>query len=407
MNYTYSQYFFKIKQDLNVYTNLNSILEKLENEGNLKKIENTIKKIMKNEIVFTISELKKMKEKKRKIEISNELIINTLMFKENLKLISNSLIDAIWNEKVKKENINETMKIAYKEMYKGNFEEIKEEVEEENGLYSSSPDYSDNLNFKSPKKKKRKLEILKLNNSLEDNNNKKKIDKDLDNDLKKNKRFFEINKNDVDNNEKVKEKLKEKVKEKDIIIHIPTFKNKSIKRNKYFSAKNSLDISHEKVGKKKKNKKKIKKKKSFNMLGNNYKKTKNKINILLKNFEEQNKNQVLKNIFRKSTKEIPKKSTKNSKKKNASKEKRKNIKKFNKIFFIEKKSSEESCFENNDFRIDKNASLKFLHDGLKLRYKHSKKNLSLSLEKKIKNKSSGNIQILKPRKTKIKKKKTN
>lgn len=60
---------------------------------------------------------------------------NTSIFKENLKVIVNTIIEAIWKEKLHNDNIKQTIQAAYTEMYKGKFEEI-EELEEEQ-LYNS------------------------------------------------------------------------------------------------------------------------------------------------------------------------------------------------------------------------------------------------------------------------------
>lgn len=48
-----SSFYKKLKNELNVFTNISCIIEKIENDGNLSFIENTIKKVIKNEIKFT------------------------------------------------------------------------------------------------------------------------------------------------------------------------------------------------------------------------------------------------------------------------------------------------------------------------------------------------------------------
>lgn len=57
------------------------------------------------------------------------------MFKENLKVITNSVIEGIWSEKTNPESIGETIRSAFFELYKGGFDEIQELDEEQ--LYSS------------------------------------------------------------------------------------------------------------------------------------------------------------------------------------------------------------------------------------------------------------------------------
>lgn len=57
------------------------------------------------------------------------------IFKENLKLIVNTLIESICKEKLSNESIKQTIQEAYDEIYRGKFEAIKELDEEQ--LYSS------------------------------------------------------------------------------------------------------------------------------------------------------------------------------------------------------------------------------------------------------------------------------
>lgn len=73
--------------------------------------------------------------KQPKLDLKAQLTNNTLIFKENLKLITSFLIDAIWNDKISQEKIQNTIDWASKLIYKGNFEEIKEVDEEQ--LYNS------------------------------------------------------------------------------------------------------------------------------------------------------------------------------------------------------------------------------------------------------------------------------
>lgn len=73
--------------------------------------------------------------KQPKLDLKAQLTNNTLIFKENLKLITSFLIDAIWNDKISQEKIQNTIDWASKLIYKGNFEEIQEVDEEQ--LYNS------------------------------------------------------------------------------------------------------------------------------------------------------------------------------------------------------------------------------------------------------------------------------
>jgi len=76
-----------------------------------------------------------MKESTPALDIQNQLFNNTCIFKENLKVIAAMLIESVWREKVKAEKIKETIKAAFNDIYRGEFEEIKELDEEQ--LYSS------------------------------------------------------------------------------------------------------------------------------------------------------------------------------------------------------------------------------------------------------------------------------
>ena len=61
--------------------------------------------------------------------------MNTCIFKENLKVIISALVESIWKDRVRADKIQETIKSAYNEIYRGEFEEIKEVDEEQ--MYNS------------------------------------------------------------------------------------------------------------------------------------------------------------------------------------------------------------------------------------------------------------------------------
>jgi hypothetical protein len=88
-------------------------------------------------MAFAVFELKKIKSRKKKFDIKNQLVNNTFIFKENLKIITGSLIDTLWNEKVRTEKIQQTIQKAQLEINKGTFEEIIEMEEEEENYFSS------------------------------------------------------------------------------------------------------------------------------------------------------------------------------------------------------------------------------------------------------------------------------
>ena len=79
----------RIKQGVKILTNINFILDKLEKEGKLKKIEDTFQNILETEIDFAIEELSKLEKKAKKFSMQNQLKNNTYIFKENLKIVTN------------------------------------------------------------------------------------------------------------------------------------------------------------------------------------------------------------------------------------------------------------------------------------------------------------------------------
>jgi len=65
--------------------------------------------------------LKKLRLKQPKLDLKIQLTNNTLIFKENLKTITTYLIDAIWNDKIHSDKIQQTIDWATQLIYKGNF----------------------------------------------------------------------------------------------------------------------------------------------------------------------------------------------------------------------------------------------------------------------------------------------
>lgn len=61
-----SNFYEKLKKDLNVFSSISLIIEKIQQDGNLYFIENTIKKVIKNEIQFTKNGILKRIKKNKK-----------------------------------------------------------------------------------------------------------------------------------------------------------------------------------------------------------------------------------------------------------------------------------------------------------------------------------------------------
>lgn len=76
-----------------------------------------------------------MKDKTPYLDLPGLLTTNTCIFKQNLKMITMSVIDEIWMDKTRTDNISDTIKTAFFEIYKGGFDEIQELDEEQ--LYNS------------------------------------------------------------------------------------------------------------------------------------------------------------------------------------------------------------------------------------------------------------------------------
>ena len=83
------QFFDKLKQESKLLSNLGVIVEKLQVEGYLKSLTDSVELTLNNEINFTIYELKKIGVHYKPIDIKNQLTSNTYIFKENLKILMN------------------------------------------------------------------------------------------------------------------------------------------------------------------------------------------------------------------------------------------------------------------------------------------------------------------------------
>ena len=121
----------KVYSECKIFSSIVFILDKLENDGYFERIQSCLQSIFDKEMAFAVSELRKIKTKKKKFDIRNQLVNNTFIFKENLKLIAGSLVDTLWNEKIKPDTIDLTISQAQLEINRGSFEEIEELCEEE------------------------------------------------------------------------------------------------------------------------------------------------------------------------------------------------------------------------------------------------------------------------------------
>ena len=90
-----SEFYDQIKQESLIYSNIMFVLDKIEVEQQLSLLTQTMKNIIEKEISFALVELKKIRMNYQTFDLNGQLIQNTLIFKENLKLITGSLSNLI------------------------------------------------------------------------------------------------------------------------------------------------------------------------------------------------------------------------------------------------------------------------------------------------------------------------
>lgn len=88
MDNTNNNFLIKIKQEAKVISNAINIIDKIDKDGFLVVLQDTLINIINNEIIFTVNELKKMRITNPKINIKSQVTNNTYIFKENLKNIA-------------------------------------------------------------------------------------------------------------------------------------------------------------------------------------------------------------------------------------------------------------------------------------------------------------------------------
>lgn len=86
-----SEYFFQIKQEASIYANILFVLDKIESDKHLSLLSANLRKIMESEVSFAVHELNQFQQTIPDLDFHSQLVRNTLIFKENLKLILSSL----------------------------------------------------------------------------------------------------------------------------------------------------------------------------------------------------------------------------------------------------------------------------------------------------------------------------
>ena len=86
-----SEFYSQIKQDTSIFSNVLFILDKIETEDHLEELTTVLKKIVLKEINYAQKQLSILKSSFTDFDLNSQLIQNTLIFKENFKLITSSL----------------------------------------------------------------------------------------------------------------------------------------------------------------------------------------------------------------------------------------------------------------------------------------------------------------------------
>ena len=78
----------KVKQEIQVISNIHFIFEKIEAEGFYKSIYDSLESLLNNEILFALNHLLTEELNTEWSELKRQLVSNSYIFKENLKIIS-------------------------------------------------------------------------------------------------------------------------------------------------------------------------------------------------------------------------------------------------------------------------------------------------------------------------------
>jgi len=98
----------KVKQEIQVISNIPFIFEKIENEGFYKPIYDSLEVLINNEIQFALGHLLSEENSSEMNELKRQLVSNSYIFKENLKIIC-SLVSLI-NSRIHLEGKSEARK---------------------------------------------------------------------------------------------------------------------------------------------------------------------------------------------------------------------------------------------------------------------------------------------------------
>jgi hypothetical protein len=85
------QLYSKIKHEAKIFANIIYILGKIEQDGFFKTITDNYEKIIESEMLYAVNELKKIQKQSPKFDLKGQLINNTYIYKENLKVLSHMI----------------------------------------------------------------------------------------------------------------------------------------------------------------------------------------------------------------------------------------------------------------------------------------------------------------------------
>lgn len=81
----------QLRKEAQIYANITFVLDKLEADRNIEPFANLLESVLGNEVAFALRALVKISETSTVPDLNAQLVRNTVIFKENLKLILNSL----------------------------------------------------------------------------------------------------------------------------------------------------------------------------------------------------------------------------------------------------------------------------------------------------------------------------
>lgn len=89
--HTSNEHSLQLRKEAQIYANITFVLDKLEADRNIDAFAELLEFVLGNEVAFALKSLMKIGETSAIPDLNAQLVRNTVIFKENLKLILNSL----------------------------------------------------------------------------------------------------------------------------------------------------------------------------------------------------------------------------------------------------------------------------------------------------------------------------